>query len=254
MHFNDPTNYSYLLGGAIALIVSLLIFSKEPKKLLNILFGGSLFLWSISLLFNALTFLFVNPDEKAVEIIRDITTSAGIISATLIFAASYSMYKGTHFLKKKYFFFPVCIITIVSVIIVILFDHVVWENETGEGVKTTQESWVLIFLYVIPAILIIFAEYYFIKTRKEISDTLVRRRILYFILGFVFIFCGVLVYAIFGILEHTVGINHSIVEYISWIIASTLWATGPILMLIGFYQGKIHKKEKYEKDESITLQ
>ncbi|HUU79463.1 MAG TPA: hypothetical protein VMX55_14040 [candidate division Zixibacteria bacterium] len=253
MYFNDPTNYAYILGGVIALIVSLLIFSKDPKKILNILFGGSLFLWSISLLCNALTFLFVNPDEKAVEIIRDYTTSAGVISATLIFAAAYSMYKGTHFLKKWYFFFPVCIITIVSVIIVILFDHVVWDNETGEGVKTTQESWVLIFLYVIPAIMIIFAEYYFIKTRMEVSDKLVRKRILYFILGFVFIFCGVLVYILFSILEQTVGIKHSIVEYSSWIIASIFWALGPILMLIGFYQGKIHKKEKYKQDESIAL-
>lgn len=245
MYFTDPTNYSYLIGGIFALAVSILIISKDPKVIFNILFSVSLFLWSISLLANAFTFLFVEPNQAA-QIVRDISTSSGVIASFFVFASAFSIYYGFHYLKKSYILLPSIFISVTSAIISILFDEVVFDTETGIGVKTTQKPWVLIFLYLIPAIMIIMAEIYFMITRKQTSDPTIKTRIFYFVLGFGLILGGILVYIIFALIEQLIGLESFIIEYVSWIIASVLWALGPILMVVGFYLGRTKNKGKSE--------
>ena len=251
MYFTDLTNFSYIIGGVFALIVSILIISKDPKVIFNLLFGASLLLWSISLLANAFTFLFVEPNQAA-QIVRDISTSSGVIGSFFVFASAFSIYHGIHYLKKFHILVPFILISISSVIIVILFDEVVWDTEAGVGVKTTQKPWVLIFLYLIPAIMIITAEIYFLITRKQSSEPIIRTRMLYFVLGFGSILGGIFVYVIFALIEQLIGLPTFIIEYISWIFASVLWALGPVLMVVGFYVGKM-KKSKEEQEALANL-
>lgn len=237
MYFSNPTNFSYLIGGIAAIIVSILIFTKDIRAPLNVLFATSQFFWGISLLFNALTYLFTSPDQIAVHYFRDISTSSGCVGAFLVFITAFTMYKGLHYLKKWYFIIPIVLICIVDIFIGAIFDHVVTDPDLG-GIKTTQKPWVMIFIYGIPVIMIILANIYFFLTRREVEEQIVKKRILFFILGFSFVILGVLIYALFGILEQIFAFSSTTVEYITWIIASLLWAAAPILMLIGFYIGK----------------
>ena len=73
MYFSHPTNYAYLIGGAVAIIVSIVILAKDIRLPLNILFASSLFFFGTSLLFNALTYLFTT-DQGAVKYIRDVSS------------------------------------------------------------------------------------------------------------------------------------------------------------------------------------
>ncbi len=244
MYFSHPTNYAYLIGGAVAIIVSIVILAKDIRLPLNILFASSLFFFGTSLLFNALTYLFTT-DQGAVKYIRDVSTISGGVGAFLAFITAFTMYKGLHYLKKWYFIIPTVLVCIVDITIGAIFDTVVPDPDLG-GIKTTQKPWVMIFLYGIPVLMLILTNIYFFHTRKEVEEPIVKKRILFFILGFLFIILGVLIYAIFGILEQVFGYSSPTVEFITWIFASLSWVAGPILMLIGFYIGKISKNSVEE--------
>ena len=96
----------------------------------------------------------------------------------------------------------------------------------------------MIFIYVIPVILILLADFYFYLTLRQVQEKRIRLRIFLFIIGFLFIIFGVLIYAIFGIIEQAFGYSNSAVEYLTWLLATFFWVSGPIIQLVGFYLGK----------------
>ncbi len=245
MHFYNPTNYAYLIGGIVSIIVSILILTKDIRLPLNILLATTLFFFGISLLFNALTYLFTTIDHVGVQIIRDVSTISGGIGSFLAFITAFTMYKGLHYLKKWLFIIPIIVLCIVDVTIGAIFDYVDTDKVLG-GVKTTQPLWVMIFLYGIPVIMLIFSIINFYLTRREVEEQIIKKRILFFILGFFFLILGVLIYAVFGIIEQVFDYQSQTVEYITWIFASLSWCVGPILMLVGFYTGKFSKNSTEE--------
>ncbi|MGC9779366.1 MAG: hypothetical protein HZR80_09015 [Candidatus Heimdallarchaeota archaeon] len=253
MLFNNPLNYVNIITGFIAIAVSFLILVKDIKAFLNILFSSALSFWGLSLLLNGLTFLYTEPTVGA-NLIRDFVTGTASVAAFLIFATAFSMFHGEHYLKKWYLFLPFIACVLVNTIVGSYFDSVVWDSEDGlpttEGIKTTQEPWVMIFIYLIPTIVICFAIFFFIRTRKEVEDPLIKRRILYFILGFTFIVAGVLTYALSGIYEQIFSQESVTFEYIGWIVAEIYWIIGPVLMFVGFNIGKIGKRDREVGDIS----
>ncbi|MHA1244238.1 MAG: hypothetical protein ACTSP7_06640 [Candidatus Heimdallarchaeota archaeon] len=247
MLFNNPINYANIIAGTIAAVVGLLIFLKNKKDVLNQFFFVSLFAWGVSFVFNALTFVYTDPDAIGVEIFRDIATGAGSVAAFLLFASALVLLKGPHFISKWHVMIPFVVVMMVNTIIGCLFDEVVFDNEIGVGVKTTQDPWVMIFIYIIPMLMISSAVGIFIKIRTESSDKLVRRRILFFILGFSFLVCGTIVFALGGIVEHFIGSLNVFVEYLVWILAEIFWASSPIFLLVGFYV-----KTQVEEEEVVV--
>ncbi|MBK5113738.1 MAG: hypothetical protein KGD59_05415 [Candidatus Heimdallarchaeota archaeon] len=250
MFASHPINIINVIAGAVAITVSILILRKDVRATLNLLFFYSLCAWGISLVFNGLNFLYKHPTTGA-GVIRDIVSGAGSIASFLIFATAFSMFKGEHYLKKWYVNFPLIILAFVNTIIGVIFDGVVYDSEsglnTGTGIKTTQDNaWVLIFLYLIPVVMIILANIYFAKTRKEVDDPIVKKRILFVILGFTLIVLGVLVFALNGVVDEIRP--DSPWEIVFWIFATIFWIAGPILQLIGFNLGKISTKEEEEEE------
>ncbi len=248
MFASNPINFVNVIAGIVAIGVGIGILQKDVRATLNLLFFYSLNAWGLSLVLNGLNFLYKHPLIGA-NLIRDVVTGTGSIASFLIFATAFSMFKGEHYLKKWYINFPLIIIAFSNTIVGAVFDHVVYDSDDGvtdlgTGIKTTQEPWVMIFLYLIPVIMIILAIVYFMKTRKEVDDSLIKRRILYFILGFTFIIIGVFIFGISGIIEQL--IMNTPWEFIFWIFAELFWVTAPILMFIGFSIGKISlgKEEK----------
>jgi hypothetical protein len=162
------------------------------------------------------------------------------------------MFKGEHYLKKWYVNLPIIISSIINTLLGAVFDRVVFDSDDGItneglGVKTTQDNlWVLIFLYLIPLIMIILANIYFIRTRREVKDPIIKKRILFFILGFSFIVLGVVIFALNGIVDEFWTIGSW--EIIFWVFGSLLWVIGPILQLIGFNLGKI----SFDGEESTS--
>ncbi|MHA1500461.1 MAG: hypothetical protein ACTSSB_01330 [Candidatus Heimdallarchaeota archaeon] len=154
------------------------------------------------------------------------------------------MLKGPHFIRKWFVFIPISAVMITNTVIGCLFDNVVFDDELGIGVKTTQAPWVMIFIYVIPMLMIVSAVGIFIKTRSESSDIIVRRRILFFSLGFSFLVIGSLVYALGGLIEQYTGKLDPIGEYAFWILAEIFWVSSSILTLVGFYIKKPLEQEE----------
>jgi len=167
-----PLNIINVISGAVALTVGILILIKDVRATLNLLFFYSLAAWGISLMFNGLNFLYKHPVYGA-DIIRDFVSGGGSIGAFLIFATAFSMYKGEHYLKKWYVNLPLIIAMLANTLIGAVFDRVVYDSDDGLtdlgiGIKTTQDyTWVLIFLYLIPVIMIIFAIIYFARFCKN---------------------------------------------------------------------------------------
>jgi len=153
------------------------------------------------------------------------------------------MFKGEHYLKKWYVNLPVIIAMISNTLIGAVFDKVVYDSDDGitdlgTGIKTTQDYlWVLIFLYLIPLLMILLANFYFMRTRREVEDPLIKKRILFFILGFTFIIFGVLVFVLNSIVDEFWLIGSW--EIVFWIFGTLFWVIGPILQIIGFNLGKI---------------
>jgi len=85
----------------------------------------------------------------------------------------------------------------------------------------------------------------FARTRKEVEDPIVKKRILFFILGFTFMVLGVLVFLLNGIVDEIRP--DSPWEIMFWILATAFWIVGPILQLIGFNLGKISPDNKEEE-------
>ncbi len=244
MLFNNPINYANIIAGAITAIVGLLIFLKNKKEVLNQFFFISLLSWGISLVFNALTFVYTDYTKYGAQAMRDMTTGAGSIAAFLLFATALVMLKGPHFIAKWYVLIPLVVVMMTNTIIGILFDKVVFDDEIGVGVKTTQAPWVMIFIYVIPVLMIIAAVGIFIKIRTESTDEIVRRRILFFSLGFSFFVIGMFIYAISGIIEQLTGSVTPTAELLSWIIAEVFWCVSPFLLLFGFYVKTLTEEEE----------
>ena len=251
MLFNHFANYANLVSGIITIAISLIILFKDLKASVNFLFFLSLFFWGSSLIFNALTFVYSEPILTA-QIVRDVAIITGVISAGLIFLTAFAIYKGEHILKKWHILLVVFIVIIVSSIIGSIFDHVVIDNETGVGIKTTQKPWVMIFIYIIPIAFIILAEIYFILTYRVIDEEIIKKRILFFILGFICIILGVLSFAAGGIYEQNIGYSLGSLEIIPWIIAELFWTAGPILMLIGFFIGKMKKIDESNNSKNLV--
>jgi hypothetical protein len=241
MFFLDFVNIANIVAGSVAIIVSFLIIQKDRKTLLNYLFGGTQFFWGISLIFNALTFIFLHPTTGA-QIIRDVTVSSAIFAAALILLTGLAMYKGEYFLMKPLISIPIALATIAAMIIAVIFDLVVYDSDDGvtnigTGVKTTQEAWVMIFIYGIPLVLIIIALIYFSLTLKQVEESIVRKRILYFIFAYTAIIVGTLIFALGGIFEDE--ITNLVAEYVIFVFAEIFWVASPILMLIGFNVGRL---------------
>jgi len=156
------------------------------------------------------------------------------------------MYKGQYYLKKWFFTLPILIAIIINTIILVLCDHIVYDSpdgktDIGEGIKSTQATWVLIFLFIIPGIMIITALFYLIKTRNEVTDEIIKRRILFFILGFSFVIIGMLIIGIAGALDELFSLIETW-EFIILIAGNVFWFIAPILCFVGFNIGRIKLK------------
>ncbi len=249
MFASHPINIINVIAGAVAITVGILILIKDVRATLNLLFFYSLAAWGLSLVFNGLNFLYKHPVTGA-NVIRDFVSGGGSVGAFLIFATAFSMYKGEHYLKKWYVNLPLIVVMIANTLIGAIFDKVVYDSDDdltdlGTGIKTTQDyTWAMIFLYLIPVIMIIFAIIYFARTRREVEDPIVKKRILFFILGFTFMVLGVLVFLLNGIVDEIRP--ESPWEIVFWVLATMLWIAGPIIQLIGFNLGKISPNGKEE--------
>ncbi|MHA1212737.1 MAG: hypothetical protein ACTSSH_09775 [Candidatus Heimdallarchaeota archaeon] len=257
MHFVNLVNFANIIAGLVAIIVSILILVKDIRASTNILFFVSLFTWGISLVFNGFTFIFEHPTTGA-KIFRDIVSAGGSVASFFIFASAFIMFKGEHYIRKWYFIVPMIVGMIVNTSIVIFFDHVVYDSpdgitDIGEGIKTTQEPWVKIFLYGVPILLISAAIFYFALTRRTVDEKIIKKRILYFILGFSSIILGTVIYAIAGLFEQLSEFASGAFEYLVFILAGLCWTAAPILMFLGFNIGRLGKrKKKPDIEESIS--
>ncbi|MHA1629452.1 MAG: hypothetical protein ACTSXO_11125 [Candidatus Heimdallarchaeota archaeon] len=237
MLFNSVFNYTNIIAGTISIIVTLIIFLKDFRSKINILFSASLFFWGISLIFNGLTFLFQHPTRGA-QTVRDFVVISSTIAAFLLFLSAIVIYEGEYILKKWFLIVPLTIFLFINSFVTSYFDKVVYDSpdetvDIGNGIKTTQPVWVMIFLYVIPLLLIIKAIIYLILTKKETRDPLIRSRMNYFIIGFSFIVLGAMVFSGSGIIEQLFIPLSTETELTIFFVAELFWILGPILMLVG---------------------
>ncbi|NHJ48813.1 MAG: hypothetical protein FK733_13600 [Asgard group archaeon] len=254
MLFNNPISYANIISGAAALIVSFLILIKNYKSGINLLFFVTFLLWGASWILMGFLFLYEHPVIGA-QVLRDFAAGSAIMSSFVFFTTAFVLFKGEHYLKKWYVSLPIIISSLISTIIVATFDYVVYDSpdgitDIGEGIKTTQAPWVMIFLYIVPGLMIITSLAYLIKTRIEVEETIIKKRILYFIFGFSSIIFGMLIIGISGVIEQLASLNQA-AENAILLVGNGFWFIGPIICFIGFNVGrKLLVKKEEIKNES----
>jgi hypothetical protein len=249
--FNNPISYANIIAGSAAIIVSVLILIKDFKSILNINFFLTFLFWGASWVLQGLIFLYKHPTDGA-QIVRDFIVGFGTISAFIFFVTAFIMFNGEHYLKKWYFLLPIILAIIINTIILVQFDHIVYDSpnieiDSGNGIKSTQESWVLIFLFVVPGLMVTLALVYLIKTRIEVDDLLIKRRILFFILGFSFVIIGMLIIGLAGLLDEFFSLIETW-EFVILIAGNVFWFAAPILCFIGFNIGRIRLKSNIKSE------
>jgi hypothetical protein len=226
MAFVTFYNILSLVSGFIAIAVSIVILQKNIKQLINLLMGGAILFWGLSLLFQALCFAFPTPDFGA-QLFRTISTSTAILGVSFLLASGISLLKGEYFLKKWFIIIPLLTITLTSIILVAIFDYVAYidpDNPTDWDLKTTTQGndWILIFLYGVPGIMILLAIILLFRTRSQIQQPLIRERILFFTLGNLAILLGLAIYGLGGVLEKPLNLDGKAGEKLFWFFAQTL--------------------------------
>jgi hypothetical protein len=249
--FNNPISYANIVAGFAAIIVSVLILIKDFKSILNINFFLTFLFWGASWVLQGLIFLFEHPTIGA-QITRDFIVGFASLSSFIFFITAFIMFKGEHYLKKWHFILPIIIAIIINTVILVQFDHIVYDSpdgvtDIGQGIKSTQASWVLIFLFVIPGLMVIMSLAYLIKTRSEVSDLLIKNRILHFIFGFSCVIIGMLIIGIAGVLDEIVTLVETW-EYTILIVGNVFWFAAPIICFVGFNIGRIRLKSNINSE------
>ena len=133
--FNLFTSISWILAGVISAIISALFYMKNPKKRLNQLFSSGFMFWSLSLIFNGLSFSIAYSSLLAANISRDFCVITGILSAITLFVAAIGIYFGVESLHWFLYLFSL-IIAIVLMGIGTVNDWII-VDDLG-GYKTTD--------------------------------------------------------------------------------------------------------------------
>jgi len=246
MLFNTIFNHTNLIAGSISCLVAFIILFKDLRSSVNVLFSISLLSWGLSLIFNALTFLFRHPTAGA-QALRDMVTICSSIASFMLFLSAYVIYRGVFYLKKWYVIVPFVVGLFINTFLCTYFDGVVYDSpdgvtDLGIGIKTTQDAWVMIFLYFIPLLLIMIAVFYLVLTKRETEDAIIRSRINYFIIGFSTIVLGAIVFSSSGIIEQLYKPLSMETELSIFFAAEVFWILGPIMMLVGINLGRLKIK------------
>ncbi len=222
--FNFFTSVAWISAGIISIVLSLSFLLKNPRKRLNQLFASGFICWSISLLFNGLTFTIAYSSLAAANILRNICVAAGILSALFLFIASIGIYFGAEAIHWL-LYLGATILAIVMISFGVLNDWVVPDGVGGY--KTTDNLLGKSFVQLIPAALVIFGAILLTITYFKLENPQAKKRIGFFIIGFSTIILGLLLFLIDSFVTFS--------PYLFPSLAIVTWVTGPLLMLIGFY-------------------
>jgi hypothetical protein len=237
--FNLFTSISWIITGVVSAVLSSLFLSKNPKKILNQLFSAGFIFWSLSMLFNGITFAVAYQSLAMADFFRDLSVIFGILSGLSLFLAAYGIYFGPTSLN--WIILAIFILIAAALSTGGIMNDWVTLDGLG-GFKTTDNIIGKICTQIITAVFVITADILLILTFRSSKNKQAKRRVGYFVIGYSTI--------IFGLLLFVIDTFINISPYIFPVFALFTWVMGPILMLIGFYT-KADADSSFAKKELI---
>ncbi|NHJ87364.1 MAG: hypothetical protein FK734_18005 [Asgard group archaeon] len=222
--FNLFTSIAWIIAGITSAIISSLFLMKNPRKRLNQLFSAGFIFWSLSLVFNGISFAIAYRSLSLANIFRDLCVVTGIFTGVTLVLSAIGIYFGAETIRWYLYLLFGSIGTILS-IFGAMNDWVV-EDSLG-GFKTTDNIYGKTCVQFIPAVLVIVGAIFLIITYFTLKNKLAKKRIGYFTIGFSTIILGLLMFVI----DYLLNVS----PYIFPTLAIISWVMGPILMLAGFY-------------------
>lgn len=172
----------FFLIAVISIMLSYLIYRKDPTYSLNILFSVGVGLLGLSYIFSFLSdFYYLYTESNNVLFIQTAFFLAPIAFMFFYFTAM-AIYSGVDAIYKKSIILLFIIIFLVN-FIVIYFDNGIYYVSNTNTKSTTPFK--LTNLLVI-AILYLIIYYYFIRSYFVIDDAFVKNNIRYFLIGWFF--------------------------------------------------------------------
>lgn len=216
-----------LFSGSFALLIGLLVFSKDRTYLLNQLMGLSLVGFASMLISESLIYIFQVEEFFYSNLLRDISNVSGNIAALVLLLAGLSVRYGNDYFRQNPI--PIALLILITSVIMLvgpLSDHVVINEFQGERYLEFQGDFVsVVLMLIIPGIEIVGGILLFGNTYREVSgsDFEVARKILLLVVGLLALLSAVLWFAVVRTVftQETIPLMALIPGHVGYIIALT---------------------------------
>ncbi|MFW9994693.1 MAG: hypothetical protein ACFFD4_21805 [Candidatus Odinarchaeota archaeon] len=207
--------------GIFSLVCSLTFVIKDRNALINRLLFLTFGSWAVNIFF--LGFVYGQVfDVPILDLLRDIDITFGIMSGTFLFLSGFSIYYGDRSVKNWKTISVASVVTILLILIAIPSDYI---DPVTKEIITPLPGVLAIFL--IPGLIAIGGVVYFFQAYRTVNDDLVRKRILFFILGSLCLICGAVILG----LRELMPVDIFTVR----VVANILYVLGPVNILWAFY-------------------
>lgn len=221
----------------VYLVCALMIYRKDKKYILNKTYFVSLLGWVVYILFDAILFpvghyetTYIGTTAEAyiplfANIFRDIAVAGGGVLAFGFLYASIIIRYGEATAKQRKTFLLVFGGYFLFAIPTIIFDRII--KEMKDPVKVHTEFGIASIITILAQIVIyLIAIIQLITIYRRINEPQEKRRVLFFILGCLFIAIGVIFFVIVGAVASGYAFITGPMGHIIWILA-------PIFILFG---------------------
>ncbi|MFW9994538.1 MAG: hypothetical protein ACFFD4_21015 [Candidatus Odinarchaeota archaeon] len=226
--FLSIINLLNLVCAVFSLLTSMLIIKKDHRDWLNRLLFLTFFIWALSVFFY--TFVeFAALGEILINLVRDLNVVFGIVAAYCLLMAGLVLSRGEKTALKLTNVSLVGAVTLVLVIVALFDDKVVIDAEGAQIITGTAAATAI---FIIPGLSAITGVAFFIQARREIEDVMVRKRILFFILGSSLLVLGALAFGVGNIAfpgEDVLAVD---------LFSELCWGAGQVAIVWGLYMVK----------------
>ncbi|MBD3228439.1 MAG: hypothetical protein GF329_09645 [Candidatus Lokiarchaeota archaeon] len=225
----------YMIGFKVVEIIvyifcAVTIYRKKKEYILNKTYFISLLGWAVYIIFDAILFPvghYESADLIFANLFRDIAVCAGGVLAFGFLFASIIIRYGEAKAKETKTLLLVVGGYFAFAIPTVIFDTIVREVKDSVPVVHTDFNIPSAIMIVAQILIYLIAIIQLMSIYRRIDDKSEKRRVLYFILGCLFIAIGVLFFVLLGLL------NLGDIAWLTGPIGHIIWIFAPIFILIG---------------------
>ncbi|MFX0094158.1 MAG: hypothetical protein ACFFBD_20640 [Candidatus Hodarchaeota archaeon] len=214
-----------LLNGIIGFFISFLIFKRNPTEILNKLISIAMVAYSSYLFFRGVIFSLPLSMLSTFDFFRDISLTGAIVASSFALMSGLYSWKGEEYIKQISILGTIIGLTIISIIIGVFFDSVVYDEQTDIITNQFTAPIGAVGVLIIPLVFMSIAVVAYISTFLTIEkNSPLYKKALILPVGLIFITSGIAYSAIMA------AIGYPPIS----ILADIFYIIGSLLLFVAF--------------------